>query len=133
MYSPLPESLQPIRVHSATLPRCPMPGCGVELDAKDSAWRGHFKAMHHDDLCLAPGCDAASASPRCMARCPCPLPGSKGKACERGAMAVESVGRHLLNVHFGVAYACPLCGVERTWRESACARHIRLCMTKRTA
>ncbi|PIL28965.1 hypothetical protein GSI_09012 [Ganoderma sinense ZZ0214-1] len=110
-------------------PRCPMPKCGAEIEACDAAWRGHFKAMHHDDLCLLPGCDGVS--PRCKARCPCPLPGSKTKACERGTMAIESVGRHLLNVHVGVAYACPVCGMERTWRESACARHIRLCLRKR--
>ena len=106
-----------------------MPKCGAEIEACDAAWRGHFKALHHDDLCLAPGCDSLSLSPsECKARCPCPL--SDVKACERGGMAIESVGRHLLNVHFKVAYACPVCGVEREWRESACARHIRLCLRK---
>ena len=128
MTPPLPDTLLPIRVPSASgsIPRCPMPKCGASIEPCDAAWRGHFKAVHHDDLCLTPSC-AGPPSPSCKARCPCPIVG--GKACER-TMGVESVGRHLLNIHIGVAYRCPVCGMEREWRESACARHIRLCLKK---
>ena len=45
-------------------------------------------------------------------------------------MSIESVGRHWLNVHIGVAFRCPVCGVESKWRESACARHARRCAEK---
>ncbi|KAI0719833.1 hypothetical protein C8T65DRAFT_736386 [Cerioporus squamosus] len=138
----LPESLQPIRIQPATLPRCPLPGCGLVLEAKDSAWRGHFKRAHHE-LCLTDGCTGLSVS--CKAKCPLPIPdckscGSDDKhkhkhshAAQRGAggaMTIESVGRHLLNVHFKVAYRCPLCGLQTEWRESACVRHIQRCAEK---
>ena len=141
-HSPLPESLQPIRVQSSTIPRCPMPGCGVPLEAKDSSWRGHFKRAHHDELCLTPNCRSLVAG-SCKARCPFPIPDCKpcasdeghkhahsGKKGAGGAMTIESVGRHLLNVHIKVAYRCPLCGLKNEWRESACARHIRRCAEK---
>ncbi|RPD61743.1 hypothetical protein L227DRAFT_59459 [Lentinus tigrinus ALCF2SS1-6] len=141
-YNPLPDSLAPIRVQSATHPRCPMPGCGVELDAKDSAWRGHFKRVHHDALCLTPNCGGLVTG-SCKARCPLPIPGCKSCASDDehkhghvarkgsgGAMTIESVGRHLLNVHIKVAYRCPLCGLQNEWRESACVRHIRRCAEK---
>ena len=122
--SPLPSHLQPIKVSSATLPRCPMPGCGVVLEDKDSAWRGHFKKVHHDELCLTSNCRGPHAGP-CKARCPFPLP--ECKSCASGAMTIESVGRHLLNIHIKVTYRCPLCGLQNQWRESACVRHIKKC------
>ncbi|KAI0719843.1 hypothetical protein C8T65DRAFT_693128 [Cerioporus squamosus] len=139
----LPESLQPIRIQPATLPRCPMSGCGLVLEAKDSAWRGHFKRYHHDKLCLTDDCRGLSAS--CKAYCPLPISDCKScssddkhkhkqsHAAQRGAggaMTIESVGRHLLNVHFKVAYRCPLCGLQTEWRESACVRHIWRCAEK---
>ena len=142
---PLPAHLQPIKVQSGTLPRCPMPGCGVALEDKDSAWRGHFKKAHHDELCLTPGCRGPQGG-ACKAKCPFPLPDCKscaavapsresgaGKKGAGGAMTIESVGRHLLNIHFKVAYRCPLCGLQNHWRESACVRHIRRCLDKQQA
>lgn len=139
--APLPAHLHPVKVQSATLPRCPMPGCGVALEDKDSAWRGHFKKVHHNELCITPGCNGPSGS-TCKAKCPFPIPGCKscapasrddgeGKKGAGGAMTIESVGRHLLNIHFKVAYRCPLCGLQNHWRESACVRHIRRCMDKK--
>ncbi|KAI0752648.1 hypothetical protein C8Q80DRAFT_1267166 [Daedaleopsis nitida] len=139
--APLPANLQPIKVQSTTLPRCPMPGCDVLLEDKDSAWRGHFKKIHHDELCLTAGCRGQSGA--CKARCPFPIPGCKSCASgphehehehgkkAGGAMTIESVGRHLLNIHIKVAFRCPLCGLENQWRESACVRHIRRCAEKR--
>ncbi|KAI1792798.1 hypothetical protein LXA43DRAFT_1130655 [Ganoderma leucocontextum] len=133
--APLSDTLQPIKIPSASgaLPRCPMPKCGAEIEDCDAAWRGHFKAVHHDDLCLTPGCQGLSAS-GCKARCPFPIDGCKAcggaDSANPRTMAIESVGRHLLNIHIKVAYRCPLCGTEKQWRESACARHIRLCLRK---
>ncbi|RDX52546.1 hypothetical protein OH76DRAFT_166968 [Lentinus brumalis] len=132
---PLPDSLQPIRVGSTKSPLCPLPGCGASLEAKDSAWRGHFKRFHHDELCLARGCRGLVAG-TCKARCPLPEScasdhGNKHThGASAGAMSIESVGRHLLNVHIKVAYRCPLCGLQNEWRESACVRHIRRCAEK---
>ena len=137
---PLVKPPPPIRVHSAALPSCPMPGCGVQLEAKDSAWRGHFRRNHHRELCLTPHCRTLDAK-SCKAWCPFPLSDCKSCAGDdrkhgqsrpdaKGAMTIESVGRHLLNVHIKVAYRCPLCGLQNQWRESACVRHIRQCMKK---
>ncbi|KAI0634187.1 hypothetical protein C8Q77DRAFT_1110322 [Trametes polyzona] len=103
---------------------CPMPGCGATLSAKDSAWRGHFRSAHHADLCGDADCAGG-----CKRACPFPLAGKCGKQCGT-PMAVDSVGRHLLNVHVGVRHRCPVCGVEKAQRYSACQRHILTCLQK---
>ncbi|TFK78054.1 hypothetical protein K466DRAFT_668541 [Polyporus arcularius HHB13444] len=133
---PLADSLQPIRVSSAKFASCPLPGCGMEIEAKDSAWRGHFKRVHHDELCLTRGCRGLVTG-TCVARCPLvddSCTGDHGRKHTHthgaGAMTLESVGRHVLNVHIKVVYRCPLCGLENEWRESACVRHIRRCAEK---
>ena len=139
---PLPEHLRPIRVGTAALPHCLMPNCAAELAYKDSAWRAHFGRVHHDELCLTPNCGGFVAG-SCKARCP--FLGPDGKSCvghnghKRGgivkkkagaAMTIESIGRHVLSVHVKVVYRCPLCGLQKEWRESACVRHIRGCAKK---
>ncbi|TBU25389.1 hypothetical protein BD311DRAFT_501705 [Dichomitus squalens] len=123
--SSLPDKYQPIKLGPGAHPciRCPMPNRGAELEDRDAAWRGHFKHKHHDDLCLMPGCRGNDPS-KCIACCPLPAGGCMAP------MMVESVGRHILNVHIKVAYGCPVCGKQSTWRESSCARHIRSCLKR---
>ena len=134
----LPSHLQPIPVPPPTPLVCPMPGCSTELDAKDSAWRAHFSRVHADDLCST---DPRSECAPGLARCPhpdCQSPSSPSarprKSNSGDANGVEmtpaSVGRHWLNVHIGLVFRCPACGLEGKWRESACARHVRNCVKR---
>lgn len=88
------------------------------VETKDSAWRGHFKRAHHRDLCGARG--SARGGEASRVRCLDP-------ACNAAPMALESLGRHWLNLHIGLTFRCPVCGREGQWRESACARHIKRC------
>ncbi|KAI0356978.1 hypothetical protein OH77DRAFT_1436111 [Trametes cingulata] len=100
---------------------CPMPHCRVKLAPVDSIWRGHFKTVHHRDLCGHGGsCDGKAA---CVYACP--FPTSDGTRCvAKVPMTVDSLGRHVLNVHLQLVHRCPLCGVEKVQRYSACKRHI---------
>ncbi|KAH9941702.1 uncharacterized protein BXZ73DRAFT_74897 [Epithele typhae] len=136
--SPVDADLQPIQVSSPndTYP-CPIPGCGAALAYKDSAWRRHFKTVHHAALCST--CPASGAGSPCMARCPVPgCPDAHGasggrRRSEDGTMTLDSLGRHWLNVHIGVVFRCPLCGHEGMMRESAATRHVRSCAQRRRA
>ncbi|KAI0327516.1 hypothetical protein GY45DRAFT_1109339 [Cubamyces sp. BRFM 1775] len=122
--------LSPIVVEPPNGFCCPMPGCGVPLPAKDTAWRSHFRRAHHKELCA----DARAGS--CTGNCkyPCPLP--KGDDDEHTCttpMLVESIGRHFLNVHLGLRHQCPVCGLVDAWRFFACKRHIPVCPTLKAA
>ncbi|KAI0372420.1 hypothetical protein BV20DRAFT_70353 [Pilatotrama ljubarskyi] len=106
---------------------CPMPNCGVKLAPVDSIWRGHFKTVHHKDLCAAGDSCGAKA---CVHACP--LPTRDGKPCvTKEPMTADSLGRHVLNVHLQLVHRCPLCGVEKVQRYSACKRHIDKACSKR--
>ncbi|KAI0664122.1 hypothetical protein C8Q70DRAFT_219318 [Cubamyces menziesii] len=103
---------------------CPMPGCGVPLPGNDAAWRGHFRSVHHKDLCA--DARAGSCAGKCRYACPLPKDDDDGHKCAM-PMLVESIGRHLLNVHLGLRHQCPLCGKVEAQRLSACKRHIPVC------
>ncbi|CDO72132.1 hypothetical protein BN946_scf184962.g75 [Trametes cinnabarina] len=119
-----PSSLTPVVVVPASGLRCPMLGCGISLPAKDSAWRGHFRTAHHKDVCH----DARCAGD-CKRACPLPRAGcTAGEKCAAMPMSVESIGRHLLNVHITLRHRCPVCGVEKAQRYSSCQRHINTCI-----
>ncbi|KAI0655833.1 hypothetical protein C8Q70DRAFT_400247 [Cubamyces menziesii] len=118
--------LRPIVVEPPQGLHCPMAGCGIRLPPKDSAWRGHFRAAHHMDICA----DARAGS--CTGTCKhtCPLPTHYKCAVP---MAVDSIGRHFLNVHFELHHRCPVCGAEKAQRYSSCQRHIDICAKKQCA
>ncbi|KAH9886269.1 hypothetical protein C8Q73DRAFT_285387 [Cubamyces lactineus] len=122
--SPRTQSkLRPIVVEPPNGLHCPMAGCGVRLSPKDSAWRGHFRAVHHADLCA--NARAGSCTGNCQHTCPLPT----HHKCAV-PMAVDSIGRHFLNVHFELRHRCPVCGVEKAQRYSSCQRHIDMCAKK---
>ncbi|KAH9848515.1 hypothetical protein C2E23DRAFT_843269 [Lenzites betulinus] len=108
--------------------QCRMPSCDASLPITDSAWRGHFLNRHHDEICAA---GRACPDPRrCL--CLCPFKDCAGRV--RGGvvqpMSLDSLGRHVLNVHVGVRHQCPVCGAEKKQRRSACVRHIAVCWAK---
>ncbi|KAI9056410.1 hypothetical protein FKP32DRAFT_1460071 [Trametes sanguinea] len=125
------DGLHPIVVVPPAGLRCPMPGCGISLPAKDSAWRGHFRTEHHDDVC--PDVSTGRCSGDCKRACPLPKAGcTAGEKCAASPMSVESIGRHVLNIHMNLRHRCPVCGVEKAQRYSSCQRHINTCI-KNTA
>ncbi|KAH9903510.1 hypothetical protein C8Q73DRAFT_786083 [Cubamyces lactineus] len=122
------SQLKPIVVEPPNGFHCPMPGCGVPLPGNDAAWRGHFWRIHHKDLCA----DARTGS--CTGKCKwvCPLPKEDGDAHKCAMpMLVDSIGRHFLNIHFGLCHQCPLCGKVEAQRLSACKRHIPVCWAQK--
>ncbi|KAI0327522.1 hypothetical protein GY45DRAFT_1109729 [Cubamyces sp. BRFM 1775] len=122
------SELEPIVIPPPSALHCPMPGCGVHLPHRDSAWRTHFRVLHHVDFCA----DARAGS--CTGNCkyPCPLPQGHSAKCAK-AMEVESIGRHLMNIHFGVRHRCPVCGREKAQRYWSCQRHIPVCLAQKAA
>lgn len=84
---------------------CPMPTCLARLAPTDGARRGHFRAAHHAELCMFP-------HGACAGKCKVRYPLWDGKCEHDRGMSVESLGRHVLNVHIGLAHRFPVCGRE---------------------
>ncbi|KAH9927996.1 uncharacterized protein BXZ73DRAFT_102503 [Epithele typhae] len=121
----LPRSLKPVIASPPTLP-CPVPHCAERLPPTDGAWRVHFARAHHATFVGRP-CALPSARCEREHKCACPDPAC---AARGGRMSVGSLGRHWLNVHVGVRYACPVdgCAVQKLWRHSSCERHVKSCV-----